>query len=302
MRLLPRSEASILSPLRYPGAKRRLYGFVAESIRLNGLRPKLFVEPFAGGASVSLRLLNDGLVERIALGERDPLVASFWKVVFFDHEWLVDKIRRMRVTVSQWDRFRTYPGRTNRERALACLFLNRTSFSGILAPGAGPIGGRQQTSDYKVDCRFAADTMVNRIRKAATLRDRVEFVNHASWQSTLSKAASLGYGRNDVMYYLDPPFYERADRLYSHYFLPKDHKDLHDAVLKLRSPWLLSYDPAQAIIQMYADNGRTPRHVELLYSLKRTNGLSPVHELIVSNLRRLPTRTRLWRTSAEWLG
>jgi DNA adenine methylase len=301
MRPLPRAEASILSPLRYPGAKRRLYGFVAECIRLNGLRPKLFVEPFAGGASISLQLLNDGLVERVALGERDPLVASFWKVVFFDHEWLVRAISRKAVSLAQWEKYRRQPGRTNRERALACLFLNRTSFSGILAPGAGPIGGWGQESAYKIDCRFARDTIIRRIRMAARLRDRVEFVSHSSWQRTLAKSASLGVARQDVMYYLDPPFHQRAERLYAHHFDDTDHKELHDTLLTLDSPWLLSYDPSPHIIRMYADNGRTPRHVELLYSMRRSNGLAQVRELIVSNLPRLPTRTRLWRTSAEWL-
>src|SRR3990172_9047721 len=151
---LRRSEASILSPLRYPGAKRRLCGFVSEALKLNGLKPRLLVEPFAGGASVSLQLLNDGIVENVALAERDPLVASFWRVVFFDSEWLIDRVRRVRLTLEQWDHFKNNPGTTDRDRALACLFLNRTSFSGILAPGAGPIGGREQRSAYQLDCRF----------------------------------------------------------------------------------------------------------------------------------------------------
>lgn len=66
---LERDTVSILSPLRYPGGKRRLAGYIAAAIRINGLRPKLFVEPFAGGgASVAQQLLNDGLVASIALG------------------------------------------------------------------------------------------------------------------------------------------------------------------------------------------------------------------------------------------
>ena len=69
---MPRHEASLLSPLRYPGGKRRLVGYIAQALQMNGLRPKLYVEPFAGGASVAIQLLNDGHVERIALGERDP--------------------------------------------------------------------------------------------------------------------------------------------------------------------------------------------------------------------------------------
>ena len=92
---LERDTVSILSPLRYPGGKRRLAGYIAAAIRINGLRPKLFVEPFAGGASVALQLLNDGLVDSIALGEKDPLVASFWKTVFYDHEWLIWRLEEV---------------------------------------------------------------------------------------------------------------------------------------------------------------------------------------------------------------
>lgn len=72
---LARREASILSPLRYPGSKRRLAGYIAALLRENGMRPVLLVEPFAGGASVSLQLLNDGIVDGIALGESDSYQA-----------------------------------------------------------------------------------------------------------------------------------------------------------------------------------------------------------------------------------
>ncbi len=297
---LHRSEASILSPLRYPGAKRRLCGFISEALRLNGLRPRLLIEPFAGSASVSLQLLNDGLVEKVALGERDPLVASFWKVVFFDSEWLIDRVRRTKVTLQQWDRFRKNPGTTDRDRALSCLFLNRTSFSGILAPGAGPIGGREQRSAYKLDCRFNVETIVKRIRQAAALGSRVLFVECVSWDAMLAKVKTLKLPSQDLLYYFDPPFYKNAERLYSHYFNEEDHQRLHDAIISLRSPWILSYDPAEPIMTMYSDNGRKPRHVQLLYSVRGSSSPTEAQELVVSNLQRLPTKTRLWRSSEEW--
>jgi hypothetical protein len=45
----------------------------------------------------------------------------------------------------------------DRDIAVKCLFLNRTTFSGILHGRAGPMGGRKQQSDYKIDCRFNKD-------------------------------------------------------------------------------------------------------------------------------------------------
>lgn len=296
---LVRREASILSPLRYPGAKRRFAGYVAEALRCNELRPRLFVEPFAGGASVSLRLLQDNLVDQVGLGELDPMVAAFWKCVFFDTDWLVDAIEKVVVSLATWNRYRTSQLESERDQALACIFLNRTSFSGILSKTAGPIGGQQQTSKYKIDCRFTKPTLVKRIRQAAALRDRVAFVHCAAWDDTVTHACSLGHGEDELMYYLDPPFYHKAAELYRHYFSEADHQALHDALIALPQHWLLSYDAAEQIRHMYADALRPPKCVELLYTAASTSQV-PVRELVMTNLRRLPVHDRLWRTAAEW--
>jgi DNA adenine methylase len=297
---LTRREVSILSPLRYPGAKRRLSGYVAEALRLNALRPTTIVEPFAGGASVTLQLLNDGLVGTAVLGERDPLVASFWKVAFHDSDWLIAALADVKVTLDQWDAFKTNPGRTDRDRAIACVFLNRTSFSGILAKGAGPIGGRTQASPYGLDCRFNVTTLTKRIRQVAALAPRVLLVNYGDWTDTLDKAKRFRVPKDEMFYYFDPPFYAKAERLYRFYFASREHGSLHDAIMRLHSPWLLSYDAARPIVELYSHNGRGPRHVDLLYSLKGSSKPAMAREVIVSNLARLPTRTRLWRSSAEW--
>lgn len=297
---LARREVTILSPLRYPGAKRRLSGYLAEVLRLNRIKPKLFVEPFAGGASVSLELLNKGLVDAIALGERDPLVASFWKTVFRDPHWLIEQVEKIPVTLERWHHFRSAKFRTNRERALACLFLNRTSFSGILSPTAGPIGGQSQRGEYPINCRFPVATLVKRIRQAAALVGRVRFVKQGDWAETVEKVGKLGYEQGEVFYYLDPPFYKKSDRLYKFGFGPDDHQRLHDGVVKFKQQWLLSYDPAPTIVQMYSHNGEGPKRVDLLYSASRGGIVVKAQELIVTNLSRLPEETRLWRSNAEW--
>ncbi|HEX8494398.1 MAG TPA: DNA adenine methylase [Pyrinomonadaceae bacterium] len=295
-----RHTASILSPLRYPGGKRRLAGYIAATIRLNGLRPKLFVEPFAGGASVALQLLNDGLVESIALGEKDPLLAGFWKTVFTDHEWLIEKLRDTEPTLANWDRFKNGRHLTDRQRALACIFLNRTSFSGIIAPGAGPLGGRKQQSAYPIGCRYAVELITRRITQAAQLANRVLFVNHGDWRHTVRRVKARRYQLNEVLYYFDPPFYYKANDLYRFFFDDANHQRLHDALGTLGQPWLLSYDAAKPIIEMYRQNGIGPKRVELLYSAANSGELTEMQELIVTSLQRLPRASRLWRTADEW--
>lgn len=61
---------TVLSPLRYPGGKRRLVPYIAAALVANDLRPDLFVEPYAGGASVALELARTGFVDKIVLAER----------------------------------------------------------------------------------------------------------------------------------------------------------------------------------------------------------------------------------------
>lgn len=295
-----RREATIMSPLRYPGGKRRLAAFIAEALKLNLLRPKLFVEPFAGGASVALQLLNDGHVEAIALGEKDPLVASFWKIIFNDHEWLIKRIKRIKPTVKRWDYYKNREFVDDYSRALACLYLNRTSFSGILAPGAGPIGGRSQASEYKIDCRFNAKSLIRRIEQAAELKEKVKFVTEGCWRQTVRAVERLKYNDKEIFYYFDPPFYQKAAQLYRYYFVDEDHVALRDYLTSFEKTWLLSYDPAPKIKELYSNHHTGSKSVRLLYSASSNEKLQESQELIVTNLALLPTVERLWRSSKEW--
>lgn len=295
---LRRKSVTTLSPLRYPGSKRRLAEYIAQTLLSNRLKPELFVEPFAGGASVALQLLADGVVDRIGLSDLDPLVASFWKTVFFDSEWLVEMIESVDVSLEQWEYYKYTPATTRRERAIACLFLNRTSFSGILTHRAGPIGGKAQESDYKIDCRFPRDTLIKRVRQAAALRSRVAFVWNVSWKRTLSlvtEGQQRGKWPAEVCFYFDPPFFEKADVLYSYYFEASDHRRLRNAVLELDTPWILSYDPAPAVEDLYGNVQLGNAHVEMLYSTAgKTASRRAAREVIISNLPVLPNQRRHW--------
>lgn len=295
MTLGPRSSTPILSPLRYPGGKRRLRSYLADVLQKNLIRPTLFVEPFAGGASISLELLFADLVDSIALGEKDPMVAGFWETVFNDAEWLIDQISTIEITLENWLRFKSGSFQSTRENALACIFLNRTSFSGIIAKSAGPIGGKSQSSKYPIDCRFPVDKIAQRIRQVSKMADRVKFVNYGDWRDTMEKAHALS--PEEIFTYLDPPFYFKSSKLYNETFQHEDHISLHDYLMSYSHPWLLSYDNAKPIAELYSSNG--PVSVELLYSITSKSIQGGNTELIITNLENLPAETRLWRTAKE---
>ena len=224
-----RGRMRYLSPLRYPGSKSGLANVVAhlitESAKSLG-QPQLFVEPFAGGSSTALRLAGDRIVDRILLADADPLVTRFWQVAAADTEWLIDRMWEEPVTLERWDYWRRWaPIRTtDREAAVKCLFLNRTTFSGILHGRAGPIGGRRQESPYNIDCRFNKAALESRLRFVGDLyeADRLVDVWCKDWQETLQDVAEW-YPQllpNRVIAYLDPPYWNKSPRLYSTSFDP----------------------------------------------------------------------------------
>ena len=167
---------------------------LADLIISAGLKPPLFVEPFAGGAAVSIALLEQGLVDRIALADRDPLVAGFWHVVFSRRAPdLADRIYDAKVTVCEWQRQRASSPTKPLDIAFKCLFLNRTSFSGALMSRTGPIGGARQKSQYTIDCRFNREVLAERVLELSRLSGRVDFVRCQSYRATFAQVAKRNH-------------------------------------------------------------------------------------------------------------
>lgn len=297
-------KKSVSSPLRYPGSKKRLTGYIEEILMINNLHNYMFVEPFAGGANVSLYLLQNNLVESIGLIERDPLVASFWQIVFSKDDkelkWLIKQIRTIDINLQNWTKYKNSVPDTKKERALACLFLNRTSFSGILAPSSGPIGGHSQTSKYKIDCRFPRAKLIAKIEALSKLRGKVKFVWNLHWKNGLSlirRMQASGRFNEALLFYFDPPFFHQADRLYNFFFQEKDHADLKSSILNLTSSWILSYDYCDEVKELYGNESLT--QIELLYSASQNGGSKSAQEVIISNIEHLPAKTKLWHSTEE---
>lgn len=288
----------VLSPLRYPGGKRRLVPYIASALVANDLRPGLFSEPYAGGASVSLELLHARLVERIGISDSDPMVAAFWETVFEDADWLCRQIETITVDLETWCRLKRGRYTARRSLALACLFLNRTSFNGSLNYRAGPIGGHKQESDYSLDCRFPRERLIKRVRACEALAAQVDFVKCEDAGRAMAYARKRARAEGwTSFFYLDPPFWAKSDRLYRAGFQKWQHEELSESLLWFHDSWLLSYDPAPEVEALYSEH-RDVRSatIELLYTGSRRSAGS---ELVITNLEQLPEETRLWRNESE---
>jgi DNA adenine methylase len=308
----PLAAGRYQSPLRYPGAKSSLSRVIGDLIAAGRRSPQvgcvdLLVEPFAGGASTSLRLVGSGQVERVLLADADPMVAAFWQVAASRTQELIDRISEEHASyvavggshaLDRWDYWRAWApesgsNRATRDRELAikCLFLNRTTFSGILHGRAGPIGGRTQTSEYGIGCRFNLDALVQRLEYVGHLYDTGRLVDvwRADWQSTLHGVAShyKTLLPDRVVAYLDPPYLSKSWKLYRRSFEhdatgasdswtgPQHLRLAKYLYEQMQYRWILSYDQDERLLtdrSLYAGDKMRPTA-----EARRLNGVHSWH-------------------------
>lgn len=270
---------SDITPLRYPGGKRKLGPFIADLINREGRRPKLIGEPFAGGAAVSISLLEAGYADEIALNDMDELVSAFWSVVFSrEAATLADMVEAADVTVAEWYRMKKLHPSSTMEAAFKCLFLNRTSFSGSLHKEAGPMGGRSQAKGDLIGSRFNREKIARRIRQLGDIRERVRSVTHGHYAETMS-----AHDSEDTLWYLDPPFFAKADRLYRHYFDEAAHKALALNIARLQGRWMLSYDDHADARVLYGEHPGFAR-IGLQYTAAVGESRQQKGEIVVSDI------------------
>lgn len=275
-----------VSPLRYPGGKRKLSGLIGSVVEEVAGRPSLFVEPFAGGAAVAIDLLENNLVERIALSDLDELVAAFWNCVFSrDADDLADMIEGCAVDVPTWKTLKTSTPEDRLGRAFKCLYLNRTSFSGSLHRNAGPVGGVAQGGQYKIDARFNRARVAARVRQLATQKERVAFVENCDYRTTAAKVTQMREDKRNVVFYVDPPFFAKAERLYRRAFSTADHENLASFVeTGFPGRWILSYDAHPDAVRIYSKHPGY-KEVDLTYSAARGATKRPAStEILVSDM------------------
>lgn len=236
-----------ISPLRYPGGKARLAGYIDRLIGAQNPRPRHYAEPFCGGAGAALKLLVDGAVDRIHLNDADPGIAAFWRCVFEMSNEFASMIRHADVTIEAWRResaiYSTPLGKNDLELGFATFFLNRCNRSGILR--ARPIGGFEQAGKWKIDARFNREALAQRIEFLGKYREKVSLTQQDG-RDHIRSLAELGH---DVIAYVDPPYLVQGDRLYMDSLSSSDHQELSSVLSETPIKWFLTYDAEARITE-----------------------------------------------------
>lgn len=245
-------EGRYFSPLRYPGGKAKLAGVVKRVVETNDLLDAVYVEPYAGGASVALALLLGEYVKRIHINDIDRCIFGFWHSVLNETDALCKLIRDRRVSRAEWSRQKAIHARADREGLLECgfaaFFLNRTNRSGIIASG-GMIGGANQTGAWKIDARYNKDELIRRIERIAGFRGRISLHNLDSAELLRGLLPTLPHR---TLLYLDPPYYIKGQRrLYANFYDHGDHEEIATMLARSDHRWIVSYDDVKQVRRLY---------------------------------------------------
>lgn len=282
-------SAYALSPLRYPGGKTWFTNYSNAWLGLQPSNRLTLVEPFAGGASVSLAALKNNLVDSIHLAETDDGVAAFWKTILSGQgPQLVDRILNFkpnRKNVTQIIEERTSK---RIDLAFKTLIKNRFCFGGILANGVGlPKKGEL---DKGLVQRWYPETISKRIECVDQARERIKFFDGCG----LSLIQTHRKKKNSVLF-LDPPYLQdgrngrnAGRRIYNRKEMCVYH--LMDRMMDFGPKFLMTYHLSSEVAQKALDAG-----LELSLIPMKSSHHFAHQEMVITN-------DAAWEFVATWTG
>lgn len=277
-----------LTPLRYPGGKSNALN------RLNSNLPKNFKEyrePFFGGGSVGLYLMQYNKSATYKLNDLFYPIYCFWKMMLEKPIELQSRIRELKQPYGQAEKRKWKKGEKkeaspnavkgrelfdvtkkvlldlekNRgdvlETAARCYVINKLSFSGMMLQGTyAPLAWDQNFTD---DC----------IENLPSIHDLMKSVKDGGGNIIIDNTDYrdfLNPEGDDIFIFLDPPYdihchlYGKDGELHEDF----SHEDFATAVKNCKHKWLITYNDNEKIRGLF--QGYEMRDWDLTYTMKST--------------------------------
>ena len=269
---------STYTPLRYPGGKTKLYKEVKPFLNTLG-NDTIYVEPFAGGAGLALKLLFCGDAKNVVLNDIDENIYLFWYACLEETNDLCRLIKDASLSIEEWEKQKRVldnpKSYTDLERAYALFYLNRCNRSGIIR--GGPIGGKKQDGRYRIDARFNKEGLIKKISRIGNRKDNISIYCEDGKQFLTDVCKDLPDEK--TLIYIDPPYVNKGPELYQNSFSKEDHEALSKVIHQLNQHWIVTYDTDELIKNLYAEY--TIREIQLGYSAGERRKIG--QEYLISN-------------------
>lgn len=219
------------SPIPYPGSKSKVVKQIAKAMPTDWME---FREPFAGGLSLSLHLMQRYPGRRFWINDLDPFLSSFWVALASEPDQLVKTLNYYlaefpsnadKLFLVEWARGLVH-GTQGVERAALYYLMAKTSFTGMAF--SGPATKPRQFTARTIEQLKA----VGHFLKSVDLR-----VTDLDYADCLTDDP-------EVFTYFDPPYlidrhiYGEDGNMHRNF----DHRRFAKAVNSLKSRWMVSYN------------------------------------------------------------
>lgn len=247
------------SPFRYPGGKTWFVPTFRKWMASMSSPPRLLIEPFAGGGTISLTALFERLTQKAIMVERDEEIAAVWhSVVNGDAGWLANRILEFGLTKENvLNELNTHYDEI-KHVAFQTILKNRTFHGGILAEGSSLI--KYGENGKGIQSRWYPRTLAARFRNLDFIASRIDFICGDGMQVLRDYTAN-----DDAVFFIDPPYTaggkKAGNRLYKYYDL--DHEGLFKVCESLKGNFIMTYDMADEVKNLARKYGFTMKPIAM---------------------------------------
>lgn len=228
--------------MRYPGGKSSIAKHISQTLIEDRIRGKI-IEPFAGGASVSLYALMSHYVDKVVLNDLDLAIYAVWYSILNRADQLIALIEKHKATIEEFKRNKKILKSKNPDLlnlAFSAVCVNRQSY-----------GGKIIRPSFTSPDRMNKKSIIEKIKKIEKFKNKIKLTKKDAIEICKEYSDS-----SDTLIYLDPPYFSRPGskyNLYRHEYCISDHIRLRDEISKLKTRWILSYNDCEEIRELYTE-------------------------------------------------
>ena len=231
--------------LKWVGGKRQL---ISDIEPLIPRRISTYVEPFIGGGAILFHLQP----KKAVINDYNQELMNVYQVIKDNPDGLIEVLKRHKelhseeyfYEVRSLDRSEDYENMSDVEKAGRIIYLNKTCYNGLFRVNRA---GFFNTPYGK----YKNPSIVNEV----TIRAISNYFNSANVKFlTGDYKEALKRLRRGAFVYFDPPYINKANRLYKNSLVKKDHIEIAEAIKNINNAkWIITYDDTEIVRLIYSE-------------------------------------------------